>query len=91
MITLLSLRTTMDLHLNLFTPTHYNYVNSMKKRDRKIYIDDLTELEVVPLKTTLVRMEPLCGPLNFHETYGLVLPPSKSILQHKLADIQRFT
>ena len=31
------------------------------------------------------------GPLNFHERCGLVLPPDKSILQHKLADIQEFT
>ena len=31
------------------------------------------------------------GPLNYHERCGLLLPPDKSILQHKLADIQQFT
>ena len=36
-------------------------------------------------------MEPISGPLNFHEQCWLVLPPDKSILQHKLADIQEFT
>ena len=36
-------------------------------------------------------MEPFIGPLNFHERCGLVLPPESSVLQHKLADIQKFT
>ena len=31
------------------------------------------------------------GPLNYHERCGLVLPTDKSILQHKLVDIQEFT
>ena len=63
-----------------------------EKTDKKIYIDDLSELEVVALKKTLVKMNPaFIGPLNYHERCGLVLPTDKSILQHKLMDIQEFT
>ena len=63
-----------------------------EKVDKKIYIDDLSELEVVALKKTLVKMDPaFIGLLNFHERCGLVLPPDKSLLQHKLGDIQKFT
>ena len=62
----------------------------MKKTEKKLYIDDLTELEAVDLKS-LVPIEPFIGPLNYHERCGLSLPPEKSILQHKLADMQRFT
>ena len=54
------------------------------KTDKKIYIDDLS-LEVLTLK----KMDQKCiGPLNFHERCGLHLPPDKSILQQKQADIQ---
>ena len=63
-----------------------------EKTDKKIYIDDLSELEVVALKKTLVKMDPaFIGPLNYHERCGFVLPTDKSILQHKLMDIQEFT
>ena len=75
-------------------PVHLHPLELCQQENRthkKIYIDDLTELESIPLKTTLVEMEPFCGPLNFHERCGLVLPPDKSILQHKLADIHQFT
>ena len=61
-----------------------------EKTEKKLYIDDLTELEAVDLKS-LVPIEPFIGPLNYHERCGLSLPPEKSILQHKLADMQRFT
>ena len=62
------------------------------KTDKKIYIDDLSELEVLALKKILIKMDPnFIGPLNYHERCGLLLPPDKSILQHKLADIQQFT
>ena len=64
----------------------------VEKVEKKIYIDDLSELEVVALKKTLVKMDPaFIGPLNYHEQCGFVLPPDKSILQHKLAVIQEFT
>jgi hypothetical protein len=63
-----------------------------EKVEKKIYIDDLSELEVVDLKKTLLKMDPaFIAPLNFHERCGLVLPPDNAILQHKLADIQEFT
>jgi hypothetical protein len=62
------------------------------KTDKKIYIDDLSELEVLALKKILSKMDPnFIGPLNYHERCGLILPPDKSILQHKLADIHEFT
>ena len=62
------------------------------KVEKKIYIDDLSELEVVALKKTLEKIDPaFIGPLNYHERCGLVLPPDKSIFQLKLADIQEFT
>jgi hypothetical protein len=62
------------------------------KTDKKIYIDDLSELEVLALKKILMKIDPnFIGPLNYHERCGLLLPPDKSILQHKLADIQQFT
>ena len=62
-----------------------------EKTDKKLYIDDLTELEAISLKTSLVKMDRICGPLNYHERCELVLPPEKSIIQHKLADLQDFT
>ena len=61
-----------------------------EETEKKLYIDDLTELEAVNL-TSLVPIEPFIGPLNFHERCGLALPAESSILQHKLADMQRFT
>ena len=62
--------------------------------EKKLYIDDLTELEAVPLDSSLVYIgdfSPPCGPLNYHERFGLVLPKEKSILQHKLQDMLEFT
>ena len=57
----------------------------------KIYIDDLTELEKVKLKTSLVKMNTFIGPLTYHERCGLELPKETSIIRHKLEDIQAFT
>ena len=57
---------------------------------KKKYVDDLTLLEAVPLR--LLVLAPLTvGPPNLHEVPGLVLPPDRSILQHQLADLDRFT
>ena len=66
--------------------------HQVENTDKKIYIDDLSELEVLTLKKVLVKMnKDFIGPLNFHEQCRLVLPPENSILQHKLKDIQDFT
>ena len=59
---------------------------------KKIYIDDLTLMEAIKLKGTLVPMTPqMIGPLEFHSRCGLVLPADRSILQHQLEDIYNFT
>ena len=66
--------------------------HQVENTEKKIYVDDLSELEVIALKKMLVKMNPeFIGPLNYHEQCRLVLPPEKSILQHKLKDIQNFT
>ena len=66
--------------------------HQVEKTDKKIYVDDLSKLEVVALKKSLIKMDPnFIGPMNYHEQNRLVLPPEKSILQHKLKDIQEFT
>ena len=57
---------------------------------KKKYVDDLSLLEKIQLQV-LVPAPPIVGPLNFHETPGLVLPPEQSILQHMLADLAEFT
>ena len=48
-------------------------------------------LEKVSLKSALVPLPRIIGPLNFHESSGLTLPPDNSILQHQLADLDYFT
>ena len=58
---------------------------------KKKYIDDLTLLESLELRTCLIPAIPTIGPKNLHEIPGLVLPPSLSILQHQLEDLIRFT
>ena len=75
------------VHLDPPKPCH-----QVENTDKKIYIDDLSELEVLDLKKVLVKMnQDFIGPLSFHEQCRLVLPPENSILQHKLRDIQEFT
>ena len=54
------------------------------------YVDDLSMLESINLKLALVPAAPTIGPPNLHELPGLVLPPSRSVLQHQLADLQKF-
>ena len=59
---------------------------------KKIYIDDLTEMEAIRLKRALVPADPeFIGPKNYHERCGLELPVQSSILQHKLVDIYEYT
>ena len=54
-------------------------------------MDDLSLLETIELKTALVPSTPIIGPPNLHEQPGLTLPPDRSILQHQLEDLLKFT
>ena len=58
---------------------------------KKKYVDDLSLLETIDLKTALVPSTPIIGPPNLHEQPGLTLPPDRSILQHQLDDLLEFT
>ena len=58
---------------------------------KKKYVDDLSLLESINLKTSLLPYPVLIGPRNFHELPGLYLPPEKSTLQHQLSDLLAFT
>ena len=62
-----------------------------EKMLKKKYVDDLTMLESINLKSALVNITPFIGPPNLHEQPGLVLPPDLSILQHQLDDLLAFT
>ena len=64
---------------------------NIENTENKKFVDDLTLLEVINLKGSLIAKEPFIGPPNFHERHGLCLPPEKTILQHKLEDLLRFT
>ena len=54
-------------------------------------MDDLTLLECIDLKSTLVPAASIVGPPNLHEIPGLSLPVEQSVLQHQLADLLDFT
>ena len=58
---------------------------------KKKYVDDLTLLESIDLKSTLCHAAPIVGPPNLHEIPGLSFPVEQSILQHQLADLLEFT
>ena len=58
---------------------------------KKKYVDDLTLLESIDLKSSLVPSTPIIGPPNLHEIPGLSLPSENSVLQHQLADLVVFT
>ena len=58
---------------------------------KKKYVDDLSLLEAVNLKSTLTRLPCIIGPANYHEQNGLCLPPEVSVLQHQLSDLVTFT
>ena len=62
-----------------------------EKIQKKKYVDDLSMLEIIDLKTTLVPSPQIIGPPNLHERPGLSLPADQSILQHQLADLADFT
>ena len=61
--------------------------NTLKKK----YVDDLSMLESIDLKTKLIGATATIGPPNIHEQPGLILPPDQSVLQHQLQDLLAFT
>ena len=67
-------------------PCHQNKITMKKK-----YVDDLSMLESLNLKMTLVPSSTIIGPRNIHETSGLHLPVENSVLHHQLADLAEFT
>ena len=68
------------------TPCHQK-----EKTNKKKYLDDLSLLEKIDLKSTLIPYPKFIGPPNINETSGLYLPTENSILQHQLADLATFT
>ena len=61
------------------------------KTMKKKYVDDLSLLESINLKTSLIPSAPIIGPCNWQEQPGLHLPEEHSVLQHQLADLLKFT
>ena len=57
---------------------------------KKKYVDDLSLLESINLRNSLIPSIPIIGPPNWHERPGLHLPVEQSILQHQLADLLTF-
>ena len=49
------------VYLEMIEPCHQTEATM-----KKLYVDDLSELEAINLKTTLVKIENFIGPLNFH-------------------------
>ena len=68
-------------------PICHQQNNTLKKK----YVDDLSLLESIDLKTKLIKATPTIGPPNIHEQPGLILPPDQSVLQHQLQDLLSFT
>jgi hypothetical protein len=77
-----------DLTLPQYRLSHFPSATKIMK---KKYVDDLSLLEAIDLKSMLVPSIPIFGPPNLHEIPGLHLPPEQSILQHQLADLLDFT
>ena len=65
--------------------------HTKEKTLKKKYVDDLSLLESIDLRSQLLPAPPLIGPPNMHETSGFYLPPNNSILQHMLSDLLTFT
>ena len=61
-----------------------------KKTHKKAFIDDLTLLEKISLKDLEVK-DRIIGPPSFHDRFHLTLPENKSILQHQLHDLVKYT
>ena len=64
--------------------------HNTSKTHKNSYIDDLTLFEKVSLKD-LVEKKRIIGPLNYHDRFNLELPANKSVLQHQLSDLTKFT
>ena len=64
--------------------------HNQKKLHKKSYIDDLTLLEKVSLSDLKEKVR-IIGPLDYHDRFNLTLPQEKSILQHQLEDLVRYT
>ena len=62
-----------------------------EKTLKKKYVDDLSFLESINLRLSLIPSIPIIGPPNQHEQPGLHLPVEQSVLQHQLADLLVFT
>ena len=58
---------------------------------KKKYVDDLTLLESINLKSCLIPSTPIIGPPNLHEQPGLQLQTDQSVLKHQLSDLLKFT
>ena len=65
-------------------------MSTTNKQHKKSYIDNLTLLEKISL-SQLIQKERIMGPPSFYDRFNLTLPPEKSILQHQLQDLARFT
>ena len=75
------------VHRDLPEPCH-----EVENTNEKIYVDDLSELEVIALKKVFVKMNPdFIWLMNYHQQSKSILPPEKSISQHKLKAILDFT
>ena len=75
-------------------PTQAEPLPLCHKKERivkKKYVDDLSFLESINLRSSLTRSTPIIGPANRHEQPGLHLPVEQSVLQHQLADLLTFT
>ena len=63
----------------------------MEKTLKKKYVDDLSLLESIDLRMSLILSTQIIGPPNLHEIPCLSLPANLSILQHQLDDLANFT
>ena len=64
--------------------------HNKEKMHKKAFIDDLTLLEKISLSDLEIE-ERIIGPPNYHGRFHLALPPQKSILQHQLDDLVKYT
>ena len=54
------------------------------------FVDDLSLVESVRLDVQLVKdTSGLIGPRGYHDRFGLILPPEKSLLQRRLDDLSK--
>ena len=73
-------------------PQHANQLPPCHQKDKtlkKKFVDDLSMLEILNQRTSLIPIPPIIGPPNVHEIPGLSLPVENSILQHQLSDLKK--